>query len=198
MVRDEGNIIQEFVEALDFRGTEGLDEILGYVLAKARRITSAEAGSIFVPEPLLGGRKLRCMAVQNDRVEINAESFVVPIDSQSIVGFCALEGEVVQIEDLYRLGTDKPYKFNPAFDNKYDYRSVSMLSVPLRNIKNEVTGVIQLINHITGVDGAGEPAYGTFTLTDVENMSKLALIIGMLVERMALIEEIERLKRLVA
>ncbi len=191
MLQNDFNIIEEFISSLDFKGNETLDEMLGYVLAKTRRIVGAEAGTIFIAEPLLGESKsLRCVALQNDTVEISTESFTVPIDPSSIAGYAATTGELVRIDDLYNIN-NKPYKFNQTFDRKYRYKSVSMLAVPLRNIRNEVVGVIQLLNHLSDT-GVG---YIPFQTKDVTNMKSLSLIMGMLVEHTALMEEINRLKQ---
>lgn len=189
------NIVEEFISTMDVKGDEAFDELLGYVLAKTRRFTLAEAGTIFVCEPLLSDgntRTLRCVSAQNDRIDLNGASFVISIDDHSIAGYCANHTKLLKIDDLYKISADKPYEFNPSFDKKDGYRSMSMLSVPLKNIKNEVIGVVQLLNRL----GEEENTYTPFSEEDEEHMHMLSLIIGMLVERTALMEENKRLKGL--
>src|SRR5256712_14099667 len=41
---------------------------------------------------------------------------------------------------------DQPYVFNPEWDLKNDYRMRSMLSLPIRDGRGDVVGVLQLIN----------------------------------------------------
>ena len=189
------NIIEEFVESLDIKGNESFDELLGYVLAKTRRFTLAEAGTIFVCQPLLGtdSRTLRCVTAQNDKIKLDEVSFTIPINDQSIAGYSANHGKLLNIADLYLIPADKPYEFNQSFDKKDGYRSMSMLSVPLKNVKNEVIGVVQLLNRL----GDEENTYAPFDEEDAVNMGMLSLIIGMMVERAALLEENERLNGLV-
>ena len=41
---------------------------------------------------------------------------------------------------------DRPYHFNPRFDEETGYRTRSMLTLPMKNGRGEVIGVLQLIN----------------------------------------------------
>ena len=51
------------------------------------------------------------------------------------------------LEDVYELPDDVPYSFNKAaFDEKFGYRAKSQLVVPMKDHKDNVVGVIQLIN----------------------------------------------------
>lgn len=186
------NVVEEFVSTMDVKGDEAFDELLGYVLAKTRRFTLAEAGTIFVCEPLLSGtdtRTLRCVSAQNDKIDVSTSSFTIPINDQSIAGYTANHGQLLNIEDLYLISDNKPYEFNQSFDKKDGYRSMSMLSVPLKNIKNEVIGVVQLLNRL----GEEDDTYASFSEEDALHMEMLSLIIGMMVERSALVEEVNRL-----
>lgn len=82
------------------------------------------------------------------------KSFSVPLEMQSIAGYTALMGDTVNIEDCYHIPEDKPFGFNKSFDEKTGYRTVSMLSVPMKDNEGNVLGVIQLINKL---DEKGNP-----------------------------------------
>ena len=58
----------------------------------------------------------------------------------------AATGTVLNIEDAYRIPSDREYGFNVEFDKSTGYRSKSMLTVPMQDHKGEILGVIQLIN----------------------------------------------------
>ena len=66
-------------------------------------------------------------------------------NNHSVSAVCALQGETIHIEDAY---TDKNYDFSgtKGFDLKHDYHSKSFLNIPLKNHKDEVIGVLQLLN----------------------------------------------------
>ncbi|MGH9650709.1 MAG: HD-GYP domain-containing protein, partial [Terriglobales bacterium] len=65
---------------------------------------------------------------------------------QSIAGYVALTGETVNIADAYHLPPNVPYTINRKFDDDSGYRTKSILAVPMRNQKDEIVGVVQLIN----------------------------------------------------
>ena len=58
----------------------------------------------------------------------------------------ALSREILNIPDVHQLPAEAPYKFNPAWDKAHDYRTVSMLTLPMLDQAGTVAGVIQLIN----------------------------------------------------
>jgi len=70
----------------------------------------------------------------------------LPIDNRSIAGYVALTGESLLIDDVHHIKSSLSYAFNPEFDLKSSYRTVSQLVVPLATREGEVVGVLQLIN----------------------------------------------------
>jgi HD-GYP domain-containing protein (c-di-GMP phosphodiesterase class II) len=131
-----------------------IGKLLALILEKAREVTGADAGSVYVVE---GGdedarRTLRFKVSQNDSVKLDLTEFTLPVSAQSIVGRCVLSREVLNLADLYSL--DEPgtgnnpwgFKHNRAFDEKIRYQTRSMLTVPMIDAGNRVIGVIQLIN----------------------------------------------------
>lgn len=191
---DTPGFIEEFVSTLEIQGDESFTDLLDFILAKARRLTLAEAGTVFICEPLLTGNStsLRCQVAQNDEVQIEQENFTVPIDPYSIAGYTASRCETLKIDDLYNMESGAPYEFNPGFDKRYGYKSVSMLSVPIKNIKNEPIGVIQLLNHLP--EAGSDETYAPFRDEDKKNMENLSFLIGMMIERAALMEKVQRLE----
>src|SRR5256885_10745991 len=47
---------------------------------------------------------------------------------------------------LFRSPKARPFHFNAAFDQQAGYRTRSLITLPMRNGKGEVLGVLQLIN----------------------------------------------------
>lgn len=139
--------IMKSIEALNH--LNDLDTILDRILYEARKLSSADAGSIFLKEE----DGLRFSYVHNDTLfrenEANAElytDFKVPITEDSIVGHCARTGEILALDDVYAISGSAPYSFNPTYDKKSGYRTTSMLTIPLKTFQNRLVGVMQLIN----------------------------------------------------
>jgi HD-GYP domain-containing protein (c-di-GMP phosphodiesterase class II) len=125
------------------RNTEGLLEL---ILTKSREITTADAGSLYlVEEAGEGGKHLVFQLTQCDTQAVPFRQFTLPIDTRSIAGYAAATGEAVNIHDVYRI-RKHPFRQNRDFDKKFGYRTKSMLVVPMKNQKDEVIGVLQLIN----------------------------------------------------
>jgi HD-GYP domain-containing protein (c-di-GMP phosphodiesterase class II) len=47
---------------------------------------------------------------------------------------------------VYQIPRDRPYSFNRGFDEKHGYRAKSQLVVPMKDHRDKVVGVLQLIN----------------------------------------------------
>lgn len=129
--------------------------LLNLILLRAREVTGADAGSVYVVEGDAEGPSehlIRFTESQNDSRTITSEGFTMPVSSTSIVGACVLASEVINIPDLYNL--DAPGQGNntwgfvhdKSFDEKSNYQSRSLLTIPMVSARSQVIGVIQLIN----------------------------------------------------
>jgi len=126
--------------------TRDVDQLLGMILSKTRAITSADAGSLYLVERAEGESRLRFKLTQNDSVEFPFAEFTLPLTDQSIAGYCAWHGQVVELADAYRVPKGMPFHFNKSFDEQAGYRTRSLLALPMKNGKGEVLGVLQLLN----------------------------------------------------
>jgi len=140
----------ELVEIARMMSTEReTDKLLGLILEKARFLSHADAGSIYVVEgddPDPSRQVLRFKLTQNDSVTFDWREFTIPVSVQSIAGATAMERESINISDVYDLPPSAPYAVDRSFDEKIGYRTKSMLCVPLVNKNGQVIGVLQLIN----------------------------------------------------
>lgn len=90
-------------------------------------------------------KRLRFKVAQNDSVRVPFKEVSIEISDRSIAGYVASTGEIVNIEDAYHL-PPVPYTVNRKFDEDSGYRTKSILAVPMRNQRDEIVGVLQLIN----------------------------------------------------
>jgi HD-GYP domain-containing protein (c-di-GMP phosphodiesterase class II) len=142
-------------------------KLMETILTKSREFTRSDAGSIYLVEriPLnreqqrmpfnnqppkaqsdLFEERIRFSLAQNDTVSVPFRETTMEIGKRSIAGYVALTGEIVNIEDAYHLPPDRPYVPNRKFDTDSGYRTKSILAVPMRNQKDKIVGVLQLIN----------------------------------------------------
>ncbi|MGA2477591.1 MAG: HD domain-containing phosphohydrolase [Spirochaetia bacterium] len=126
-----------------------LDSLLEKILSEARQFVNADAGTIY--QAARGF--LYFSYVQNDTLfrgetkdKYIPSSASIGIDKSSLAGYVAKTGETILIDDVYHIKSDVSFAFNPAFDQKTNYHTRSILCVPLKTRENEIVGVLQLIN----------------------------------------------------
>lgn len=127
------------------------DTLLARILKEARLLASCDAASIFLIDRHSGkdtqqAPDLVFKLTQNDSIDFHFEEQRFCLDNRSVAGYSALTGEVVNLDDVYDLPVSSIYKFNSSFDDAMNYRTRSMLVIPMRNHQGRVIGVIQFIN----------------------------------------------------
>ena len=192
-----------------------LTTVLDLILSQARRLTSSDAASLYLVDREAtngsgngGGhphdgepvRTLRFRLSQNFSLpNLPLSEFTVPIDHTSVSGYAASTGEPLVIADVYLLSEDVEYKQNRSFDEKFGYRTKSMLVIPLKTHRDEVIGVLQLINRKRNAEArlstpdAVEREVISFDQRGVELVSALASQAAVAIENSLLYEDIERL-----
>ncbi len=120
-----------------------LGKLLDSILFYARKLLSSDAGSIYLVEDGF----LKLAIVQNDTLKgYPFKGATIPINKNSIAGYVASTGRLVNIEDVYNMPKDLGFHFDPGFDKKTGYTTRSMLTLPMVTKKGEIIGVLQLIN----------------------------------------------------
>ena len=183
-------------------GTErDLKTLLELILTQARRITTSDAGSLYLVETGDQGQKrLRFRIAQTySKPEAPFVEFTIPVDRSSLAGYTAVTGEPLVIDDAYFLPPDVEYSINRSFDERHGYRTKSMLVIPMKDHKEEVIGVLQLINRKRHTDAVlATPAdvehqVVPYSRRTVELVTALAGQAAVAIENSRLYEEIERL-----
>ena len=151
--------VEQLEEQSRSTGQEALEVILERLLAKARRFTRAEAGTVY----LTHGTTLRLTVVQNDVLlkkfgehEMRRRLLAEPLamNEQSLAGYVSLKGRALSVHDAYRIPRNRPYRLDRTFDERNDYRTVSVFLVPIHDQSKTLLGVLQLIN---ALDSRGRP-----------------------------------------
>ena len=180
-----------------------LNTLLELILSQARRITNSDAGSLYLIErPENGGEAtvLRSRLTQNFTLPaLPVTEFAVPIDHGSLAGYAASTGEPLIVADVHLLPDDATYKQNRSFDEKFGYRTKSMLVIPMKTHRDEIIGVLQLINKKRDPDvrlasaDVVDREIVTYDHRAVELVTALASQAAVAIENSRLYEDIERL-----
>lgn len=126
--------------------------LLETIVKEARGFTNSDAGSLYRKEE----EKLIFEVAQNDTLDRRLgenkkeafSPFPIPLTKKSISGYVALTGITLNISDVYHLSGEEEYSFNRDFDNRNNYKTTSMLVIPMKDHEGEIIGVLQLINAI--------------------------------------------------
>lgn len=137
----------------DLMNLTDTSQILDSLLSKARSLTNADAGTLYLVEE----DKLVFSYSQNETLFTASQwarqqylNASLPVDATSIAGFVACNNVTLNLHDVRDLPQDVPYRFNESFDNATGYRTVSMCVIPLCSPDGRLVGVMQLINSKQG------------------------------------------------
>ncbi len=126
-----------------------MSSVLDTLLHKAREMTNADAGTIY----LIEDGQLVFSYSHNDTLFTRSQSARhqylnarLPITPNSIAGYVAYKRNFLNIANVRNLDVDVPYAFNDSFDKATGYRTVSICALPIISQRGVLLGVMQLIN----------------------------------------------------
>ena len=136
---------------------KNIDMLMDMILEAAKTLTNADAGTIYLMND--DEKSLSFKIVHTDSMQLKMGGTGEKINwpnlqlynkdgtenKSMIAAKCAIEKNLINIEDVYKTdGFD--FSGPKNFDMITNYRTQSMLVVPLVNNDNDVIGVLQLIN----------------------------------------------------
>ncbi len=167
-------------------------ELLGTILRKAIELTNAEGGSLFMIEEEDGEISFRIRISQGpNETRASFEYVTDRVSEAGIAGYVALTGKSVNIPDIANL---RPYTL-PTYNRELDYREGSvrsMLTVPLKNRRNEIIAVLQLANKRL-MDEGPEVTPAPFEAEDDGLLSSYCTQAAICLENVDLYGDIQRL-----
>jgi len=152
---DRPSIAEDFEKLLNLgialSSVHDLEKLLGLILKEARRLTQADAGTLYlVKDHKLTFKVSQCQSLIDRLGEESMrrmyQAFEMPISTESIAGYAALSKSILNIPNVKDIPREASYRYNPAWDERAEYISQSMMVIPMLNRDDEVVGVLQLIN----------------------------------------------------
>jgi phosphoserine phosphatase RsbU/P len=147
--------------------TLDLAELLDLILRIAKTEVKAERGTVFLLDR--PNKVLWSIVAQG----LESAEIRVPFD-RGVAGHVVTTGEHINVADAYSLDY-----FDRSFDQKFNFRTKSLLCLPIRHRSNEIVGVIQLLNSSNGI----------FSAEDQEFLEKLSGHMAMALENARLHRE---------
>ncbi|PWC85369.1 transcriptional regulator [Azospirillum sp. TSH100] len=187
-------MVGQFLEFIESAPNQSLRSLSDRVLRKCRELTGAEAGTIFMLRGQGRHRHLDAVSAQNDVIRAKPTLFSVPVSQTSIVGYVAATGETLLLEDAYAIPADRPYSFNPAFDQRTGFRTRSIMAFALKGFRDRPIGVVQLINR-RPQDGPSTGPGNAFLPDHEQMIAPVNHIVGRALERAATLERLTERNR---
>ena len=138
---------------------KNINILLEKILNEARIISNSDGGTVYLLTD--NDKKLSFEIMQTESLNIRfggssepVPDYIYPVKLYNDDGnkninnassVCALTGKTINIKNAYE---NEDYDFSgvKGFDKKHNYFSKSFLNIPLKNHKNKVIGVLQLLN----------------------------------------------------
>lgn len=164
--------------------TLNIDEILTIVVREIGAILGADRCTLFLIDR--DNNDLYSKVLQADNlVEIR-----VSLTKESLVGYTAITGNLLNIKDAYNESELKSIDNELCFDKKWDkksgYKTKSVLVIPIPlKAKQNLVAVFEALNKPDG-----------FSTSDVNTMEQLAYLLGIAVNNALLYQTIEEEKKL--
>ncbi|MTI68412.1 MAG: GAF domain-containing sensor histidine kinase [Firmicutes bacterium] len=136
-------------------------KLLNMIINSSMKLTNSDGGTIYlvidkftkswssIKDSNYEDKLLKFEIAKNNSMDINLETSTTSITKESIFGHTVITGKSLKIDDVYNIDKNLSYKHNKKFDMLTGYKTKSMLSIPMKDNENNVTGVIQLINKKT-------------------------------------------------
>ena len=134
--------------ALDLSAEKDFDTLMRKILSEAMDTCHCDAGTVY----LLEGDHLhfhtfftKSKNISSDTLDKSELPPPVPLVRSHVCACSAMDRKKINLPDIYR---SEEYDFKGAqkYDALNDYHTGSMLVIPMSDEKDEVTGVLQLIN----------------------------------------------------
>ncbi len=134
--------------ATDLTAQKDIDILLETILSEAMGITSCDGGTVYTRE----GEFLhfRNMITRSKGIALSSKNGgiklpPVPFGRAHVCACSALDHKIINIADIYE-STEYDFSGSQRYDALNDYRTCSMLVLPMEDEHGELIGVLQLIN----------------------------------------------------
>lgn len=166
---------------------KNFERLLERILWEAKRLCNADAGTLYL---ITDDQRLEFTIMYTDslgiklggtsgrRIPFAPLPLHDPVTGEpnyhNVSTAAALQAKTIHVPDIYQ-STEYDFSATRAFDSHNHYRSVSSLTVPLKDHSGGVIGVLQLLNAQDPVSGRIVP-FDLYQQLVVESLSSLAAV----------------------
>jgi HD-GYP domain-containing protein (c-di-GMP phosphodiesterase class II) len=139
-------------------GEKDITKLLEKIVNFTKKITGCDGATLYLYDEKTNSLKFSVVQTESLNISMSGSSVNWSslnlffedgrVNREMVAVVCALDKRLVNIDDVY---TTKEYNFEGTkrFDKSNNYRSRSMLVVPILDYESNLVGVLQLINKLT-------------------------------------------------
>lgn len=172
------------------------EKLLATILLKALELGGAESGILHMVSEQDGELYFRLKIANNNSGQVNIDAIDTKVVENSICGYVALTGRISNIHDVTNLRPMTLPQHLRSVDYYAENNTRSMLTVPLKNSRNEVIATLQLVNKKLETDipvDENTHELPVFEAEDESLLSSFATQAAICLENVDLYRDIQRL-----
>jgi len=166
------------------------ERLLASIVLKGKELASAEGGSLYMVAETDGDIFFKLRIRDHEEEDVTIQHTSSKVQENSVCGYVALTAKILNIQDVSTLRPLTLPQFNKSIDHHSGVPPQSLLSVPLKNSRNEIIGVLQLANKQNASEEGGNKA---FDAEDESLLSSFATQAAICLENVDLYGDIQRL-----
>lgn len=130
--------------SLEMIRTSDFNQLLKLIVIRSMELLKADAGSLFLKKD---NKTLNFhISVNNSMGELDIDQKEIAIGASNAAAYCFTTGQTLNIADAYNVKAGEAYTIDKSFDKRNNYRTKSMLVIPLVDSKGYSLGVLEIIN----------------------------------------------------
>lgn len=165
--------------------------LLASILAKSIELTNAEAGTLYMIREQDGEMFFRLKISMDNRHEVVLQPVDIKVSENSLCGYVALTGKPVNMRNMKELPPHPLFEVNRGID--LSTGEAATLTVPLKNSRNEMVAVLQILNRENSEANHSTPGSRVFDTADESLIASFATQAAICLETVDLYADIQRL-----
>lgn len=165
--------------------------LLASILAKAIELTNAETGTLYMVREQDGEMFFRLKISMDNRHEVVLQPVDIKVSENSLCEYVVLTGKPVNTKNRNALSPHPLFEINRSIDLSTE--DASMLTVPLKNSRNEMVAVLQLLHGENSEGSHSTHGSRGFDTADESLIASFATQAAICLETVDLYADIQRL-----
>jgi len=195
--RSNSRIGQQMLEKLneifiDLSAERNPQRLLATILVKAMDLTLATGGLLYMVQETDGELYFRLRITNDQSDEVKFQHLSNKVVENSVCGYVALTGKLLNISDVSMLRPMSLPQYHKSVDYSDSDKMLSILTIPLKNSRNEIIAVLQLVNKMAE-EGAHDSGATAFEDEDGSLLTSFAAQAATCMENVDLYADIQRL-----